>query len=104
LSETAPKFVFAIARTFFFAYICINILITKSITYYKYMTGLITILILMSICIAGLIATVIILVRHTNRQEDQLHDRNQTIVREVRRNQALIDKATSQGLTRSSLL
>lgn len=68
------------------------------------MTGLITILILMSICIAGLIATVIILVRHTNRQEDQLHERNKTIVREVRRNQALIDKATSQGLSRSSLL
>lgn len=55
---------------------------------------------------ALLVLTVIVglLVIHLLHKSDELKEKNDVIVREVRRNQALIDRAVQLGVNRASML
>lgn len=55
---------------------------------------------------ALLVLTVIVglLVLHLLHKSDELKEKNDVIVREVRRNQALIDRAVQLGINRAAML
>ena len=63
-----------------------------------------TLLILMTAALVILAIVVGILVLHLLRKDDELKDKNDVIVREVRRNQLLIDRAVQNGVNRAAML
>ena len=63
-----------------------------------------TVMILMATALVLLAVVVGLLVLHLLRKSDELKEKNDVIVREVRRNQALIDRAVQNGVRRSAML
>lgn len=63
-----------------------------------------TIIYLLVCIILVLLAFVSFLMWRIARKNDELRQKNDVIVREVRRNQTIIDKAVQHGLKRSAFL
>ncbi len=63
-----------------------------------------TLIILMATALVILAVVVGLLVLHLFHKNDELKDKNDVIVREVRRNQLLIDRAVQNGVNRSAML
>ena len=63
-----------------------------------------TLIIILAVVVAVLVVIVALLLWHSYRQEHDMKLKNDSIVREVRRNQKLIDYGVSQGLSRSAML
>ena len=63
-----------------------------------------TLMILMAAALVILAIVVGLLVIHLFNKNDELRDKNDVIVREIRRNQKLIDKAVQNGVNRSAML
>ena len=63
-----------------------------------------TVMILMATAIVLLAVVVGLLILHLFRKSDELKEKNDVIVREVRRNQQLIDRAVQLGVKRGSML
>ena len=61
-------------------------------------------MILMASALLVLAIIVGVLVIHLLHKSDELKEKNDVIVREVRRNQALIDRAVQLGVNRASML
>ena len=61
-------------------------------------------MILMASALLVLSIIVGVLVIHLLHKSDELKEKNDVIVREVRRNQALIDRAVQLGVNRASML
>lgn len=57
-----------------------------------------SIILLLSVTVALLTIVIVLLIRRNMRQVDELQDKNRVIVREVRRNQELLQRATRQVL------
>jgi len=57
-----------------------------------------SIILLLSVTVALLTIVIVLLIRRNMRQVDELQDKNRVIVREVRRNQELLQRATRQTL------
>jgi positive regulator of sigma E activity len=62
------------------------------------------VMILLSVTLALLAIVVGFLVLHLFRKSDELRQKNDVIVREVRRNQELIDRAVQNGVKRAAML
>ena len=63
-----------------------------------------TLIFLLVATVAVLVLLVVFLVWRMSRKNDELQKKDDVIVREVRRNQAIIDRAVQQGVHRSTLL
>ena len=63
-----------------------------------------TLIIILASTVAVLVVLVALLLWHSYRQERDMKLKDDSIVREVRRNQKLIDYGVSQGLSRSAML
>lgn len=63
-----------------------------------------TLMILMAIALVVLAVLVGLLVLRLFHKNDELKEKNDVIVREIRRNQKLIDKAVQNGVKRSAML
>jgi hypothetical protein len=63
-----------------------------------------TMMILMAAALAVLAVVVGLLVLHLIHKSDELKEKNDVIVREVRRNQELIDRAVQHGIRRAAML
>ena len=63
-----------------------------------------TVMILMATAIVLLAVVVGLLILHLFRKSDELKEKNDVIVREVRHNQQLIDRAVQLGVKRGSML
>ena len=63
-----------------------------------------TLMILMAAALVILAIVVGVLVLYLFNKNDELKDKNDVIVREVRRNQLLIDRAVQNGVNRSAML
>jgi hypothetical protein len=63
-----------------------------------------TLIILMAAALVILAILVGLLVLRLFHKNDELKDKNDVIVREVRRNQLLIDRAVQNGVNRSAML
>ena len=64
-----------------------------------------TILIILMAAALVILATVVcLLVMHLIHKSDELKQKNDVIVREVRRNQDLIDRAVQNGIRRAAML
>lgn len=63
-----------------------------------------SVIILLSVTVLLLVVTIALLVRSHLRQDDELRRKNDVIVREVRRNQALIDRAVQLGVKRAAMV
>ena len=63
-----------------------------------------TLIILMAAALVILAIVVGVLVLHLFNKNDELKQKNDVIVREVRRNQLLIDRAVQNGVNRSAML
>ena len=63
-----------------------------------------TVMILMATAIVLLAVVVGLLILHLFRKSDELKEKNDVIVREIRRNQALIDRAVQCGVRRSAMV
>ena len=62
-------------------------------------------IILLSAAIILLLLIIVgVLLWHNFRKDRVIHDKNEAIVREIRRNQTLIDKAVQNGVNRAALL
>ena len=61
-------------------------------------------MILMASALLVLVIIVGVLVIHLLRKSDELKEKNDVIVREVRRNQALIDRAVQLGVNRAAMI
>ena len=61
-------------------------------------------MILMASALLVLAIIVGVLVIHLLHKSDELKEKNDVIVREVRRNQALIDRAVQLGVNRASMI
>lgn len=61
-------------------------------------------MILMASALLVLAIIIGVLVIHLLRKSDELKEKNDVIVREVRRNQALIDRAVQLGVNRAAML
>jgi hypothetical protein len=61
-------------------------------------------MILMASALLVLAIIVGVLVIHLLRKSDELKEKNDVIVREVRRNQQLIDRAVQLGVNRSAMI
>lgn len=61
-------------------------------------------ILLLAGAVAVLAATVGFLIWRISRKNDELRQKNEVIIHEIRRNQAIIDKAVSHGVSRASLL
>ena len=61
-------------------------------------------MILMASALVVLVILVLVLVLNLFSKNDELKEKNDVIVREVRRNQDLIDRAVQHGVKRASLL
>jgi hypothetical protein len=71
----------------------------KSINEKTSITSMTTsIILLLSVTVALLTIVIVLLIRRNMRQVDELQDKNRVIVREVRRNQELLQRATRQTL------
>ena len=57
-----------------------------------------SIILLLSVTVALLTIVIVLLIRRNMRQVDELQDKNRVIVREVRRNQELLQRANRQVL------
>ena len=66
--------------------------------------GTTTIIYLLASIIVVLLAIVSFLIWRITQKNDELRQKNDVIVREVRRNQNIIDRAMQHGLNRSALL
>lgn len=63
-----------------------------------------TLMILMAAALVILAIVVGMLVLHLLNKNDELRQKNEVIVREVRRNQELVDRAVQNGVSRSALM
>ncbi|MBR5036623.1 MAG: hypothetical protein IKX69_05500 [Prevotella sp.] len=63
-----------------------------------------TLIYLLVAIVAVLVLLVTFLVWRMSRKNDELRKKDDIIVREVRRNQAIIERAVQQGIHRSTLL
>lgn len=63
-----------------------------------------TLIIILATAVAVLAVVVALLLWHSYRQERDMKLKDDSIVREVRRNQKLVDYGVSQGLSRSAML
>ena len=63
-----------------------------------------TLMILMAAVLVILAIVVGVLVLHLLNKNDELRQKNEVIVREVRRNQELVDRAVQNGVSRSVLI
>jgi hypothetical protein len=63
-----------------------------------------TLMILMAAALVILAVVVGLLVLHLFHKNDELKDKNDVIVREVRRSQLLIDRAVQNGVNRAAML
>ena len=63
-----------------------------------------TLMILMAAALVILAIVVGVLVLYLFNKNDELKDKNDVIVREVRRNQLLIDRAVQNGVNRAAML
>jgi hypothetical protein len=63
-----------------------------------------TVMILMATALVVLAVVVGLLILHLIHKSDELKEKNDIIVREVRRNQALIDRAVQNGVRRAAML
>jgi sensor domain CHASE-containing protein len=63
-----------------------------------------TLAIILAAVVAVLVVMVALLLWHSYRQERDMKLKDDSIVREVRRNQRLVDYGVSQGLSRSAML
>ena len=63
-----------------------------------------TLMILMASALLVLAIVVCLLILYLFRKSDELKEKNDVIVREVRRNQQLIDRAVQLGVKRGSML
>ena len=63
-----------------------------------------TLMILMAAALVILAIVVGVLVLHLLNKNDELRQKNEVIVREVRRNQELVDRAVQNGVSRSVLI
>ena len=63
-----------------------------------------TLIIFLAVIVAVLVVIVALLLWHAFRQERDMKLKDDSIVREVRRNQKLVDYGVSQGLSRSAML
>ena len=63
-----------------------------------------TMIILMAAALVVLAVILGLLVLHLIHKSDELKAKNDVIVREIRRNQALIDRAVQNGVRRSAML
>lgn len=63
-----------------------------------------TLIFILASTVAVLVVLVVLLLWHSYRQERDMKLKDDSIVREVRRNQKLIDYGVSQGLSRSAML
>ena len=63
-----------------------------------------TLIILMAAALVLLAIVVGVLVLHLLHNNDELKEKNDVIVREVRRNQRLIDRAVQNGVNRAAML
>ena len=61
-------------------------------------------MILMASALLVLVIIVGVLVIHLLHKSDELKEKNDVIVREVRRNQALIDRAVQLGVKRAAMI
>ena len=61
-------------------------------------------MILMASALLVLAIVVCLLILYLFRKGDELKEKNDVIVREIRRNQSLIDKAVQNGVKRSAML
>ena len=63
-----------------------------------------TLIIILGAAVVVLVVLVALLLWHSYRQERDMKLKDDSIVREVRRNQKLVDYGVSQGLSRSAML
>lgn len=63
-----------------------------------------TIILMLVGIVAVLTALVVVLLWLMHRKDEDLRQKNDVIIYEVRRNQSLIDKAVAQGINRAALL
>ena len=63
-----------------------------------------TVMILMATALVVLAVVVGLLILHLIHKSDELKEKNDIIVREVRRNQSLIDRAVQHGVRRAAML
>lgn len=63
-----------------------------------------TVMILMATALVVLAVVVGLLILHLIHKSDELKEKNDIIVREVRRHQALIDRAVQNGVRRAAML
>ena len=63
-----------------------------------------TLLILMAAALGVLAVVVGLLVLRLFHKNDELREKNDVIVREIRRNQLLIDRAVQHGVSRAAML
>ena len=62
-----------------------------------------TIILMLVGIIAVLTAVIVVLLWLMHRKDEDIKQKNDVIIREVRRNQTLIDKAVGQGVSRAAL-
>jgi flagellar basal body-associated protein FliL len=62
-----------------------------------------TIILMLVGIVAVLTALVVVLLWLMHRKDEDLRQKNDVIIYEVRRNQSLIDKAVAQGINRAAL-
>lgn len=62
-----------------------------------------TIILMLVGIVAVLTALVVVLLWQNHRKDEDLRQKNDVIIHEVRRNQSLIDKAVGQGVSRAAL-
>ena len=63
-----------------------------------------TLMILMAVALVVMAIVVGMLVLRLFHKNDELKEKNDVIVREIRRNQKLIDKAVQNGVSRAAML
>ena len=63
-----------------------------------------TLMILMAVALVVMAIVVGLLVLRLFHKNDELKEKNDVIVREIRRNQKLIDKAVQNGVSRAAML
>ena len=62
-----------------------------------------TIILMLVGIVAVLTVLVVVLLWQNHRKDEDLRQKNDVIIHEVRRNQSLIDKAVAQGINRAAL-
>ena len=62
-----------------------------------------TIILMLVGIVAVLTAVIVVLLWLMHRKDEDIKQKNDVIIREVRRNQSIIDKAVGQGINRATL-